>query len=176
MLTRALVGICSGGLGMLFLVTSVLLASAEGKYGAAPICLSMTVDVKVTENGGYYLEISLSNDGERTIPSWEVNLPWTPTNWDLWVKATRLGSQQAELVPSGMMIDYESKDLLPFETVSGHLPLHAMFKSLREDIQEHGVQVEWRCPTDVLNVKCPQSETTYILSKNGILKMKRQDK
>lgn len=159
---------CCRALAAMFVVALLMLSTASGQSDPPP-SLTMNVALNASADGRYDLEVTLSNHGKEMISVWAVKLPWAPDNWHLWIKAIKLNKRRSELSPSVAMIDYGGEvDFPPGVDKRGGVPLHGMYKTLLHDIGQHGVRIEWRCPTDLLSVKCPDVETRYIISKGGI--------
>jgi hypothetical protein len=126
-------------------------------------------------DGGYYLDVTLTNESKDPISIPAIKLPWAADHWDSWIKGMKLDARRTQLEPGGALIDYGGQlHIQPRETLKGQVPLHAMFPTLLHDIDAHGVRIEWRCPNEVLPVVCPTKTSGYVISKSGIKEEKTE--
>lgn len=160
----------------MFVMTVLMPSTASGESDPPP-SLTMNMALNASADGGYFLEVVLSNHGKEAISVSALRLPWAPDNWHLWIKGIRLGRKHTQLRSGAAMIDYGGQvNILPGEQARGSVPLHGMFRSLAEDIRQHAVRIELRCPKDLLPIKCPNEVTKYILSNEGIRNISAKDR
>lgn len=157
--------------GLLFLFTVLIFAA-----GAIPAAgngfshhLKMQGTVTKGIDGGYYMDIVLKNDSDQPVSISAVKLPWAPDHWDSWIKGFRLDAGKTQLEPGGALVDYGGQVVIkPKDTLKGRVALHAMFRTLIDDVNSHGVAIEWRCPTELVPVSCTMQASRVVVSKTGI--------
>lgn len=159
------------GLVIAVMVIHLALPVSVIRANSRPL-LTMKVVLSLQDEGRYVLEITLMNKNAETISISAMDLPWVPVHWASWLKATKLDKQRTVLETGGPLIDYGGQlAFSPGDEKSGKVPLHLMFDNLSTAVQSSGVQLDWRCPTDLLAVECPDKGTRYILSKGGIRRL-----
>lgn len=156
---------------ILFLFAVLIFASGAvpATSNGLPDPLKMQSAVTKGTDGGYYLDVALTNDGNEPVSVSAVKLPWAADHWDSWIKAFKVDTKKTQLEPGGALIDYGGQLLIkPKDSLKGRIPLHAMFRTLLKDIDTHGVMIVWRCPSDLIPVTCSTESSRYIISKAGI--------
>jgi hypothetical protein len=153
----------------LFAVLIFLGGTMPAAGNGFPGPLKMQGIVTKGTDGGYYLDVALTNDGNEPISISAVKLPWAADHWDSWIKAFKLDAKKTQLEPGGALIDYGGQLLIkPKDSLKGRVPLHAMFRTLLNDIDARGVMIVWRCPTDLVPVACSAQTSRFVVSKTGI--------
>jgi len=136
--------------------------------GFSPL-LEMQGAVMKGADGGYYLEVALKNNGNDPISISAIKLPWAPDHWDSWIKGFKLDAKNTQLEPGGALIDFGGQIIIKQkDSLKGKVALHVMFRTLLDDIDAHGVAIEWRCPTDLVPVACSTQTSRFLISKTAI--------
>lgn len=165
-MTRRFAWICLLSL-LIVVLTATIPADANGVSDQVKIKMEATV-LKGTD-GGYYLDIILKNDSSKPIAFAAINSPWAPDHWDSWIKAFSLDPKKTQLEPGGALVDFGGQVVInPNHPLKERVALHAMFRTLIDDVNAHGVVIEWRCPTELIPVICRTQMSRSIVSKTGI--------
>jgi len=133
--------------------------------------LSMTVNLEKPQPERYQLRITITNSQGTPIRLNKPDLPWFPPNELRMIKAFRLDSEKTPLLKGGPTADFgfDFFTLKPHETVDGVILLNPILPTLLEDIRQFGVQINWYCDVQNLQVTCPQGEKGHFLIPQGDL-------
>jgi hypothetical protein len=154
---------------LLALQVVVAIGTVPAGANGVPDQVKMETTVQKGTDGGYYLEVVLKNDSSRSISLSAIKLPWATDHWDSWIKAFRLDPKKTHLEPGGVLVDYGGHVVIkPNDSLKGRVALHAMFRTLSDDINAGGVMIEWRCPTELVPVACRTQMSRSVISKTGI--------
>jgi hypothetical protein len=154
-------------LGILGIFFGYITYSAAG--GVDKETLSMTVNLEKPQPQRYQLRIKVTNSQGKSIRINRPDLPWFPPNELRMIKALRLDSEKTPLLQGGPTADFgfDFFTLEPNESVEGIILLNPILPTLLEDIRQYGVQINWCCDVQNLQVTCPQGEKGHFLIPQG---------
>jgi hypothetical protein len=128
--------------------------------------LTMTISLEESYDDAYSTEVyklhvRLTNRQKRSISIRNDHLPWLGFNDELLVpRVVRLDKSQSPLERGGPTADLVDVtfQLNPQEWLEGDIILSNNFPSLHQDIEQHGVRIEWRCKVRDTPVVCRAGE------------------
>lgn len=139
---------------MVFLLPSI--GNSEEPEEEPRLPLAMEVFLKKPQAQQYEVHIHLTNVSSEPLTVDVHDLPWTPPNDSQWLFAYRMGTSHTPIQQNQFLGNFGSRSirLVPGESVQDKLVLNHRIPSLLEDIQRHGVQLQWDCPPPSLRFVC----------------------